>query len=355
MPSDPPIPDRQREISATGPKPELETLRAAYLDLLKLSLCDLAGAATHMVWRGEHGVFSRELPDDEQRRWRVDGSDWPLNGLTMVGLRRLDDLQACVESVVNEGVDGDLIEAGAWRGGASIMLRATLDTLGADERTVWVADSFEGFPQPEDGSEDQELELHMSAIDYLAPKLEDVQGYFARFGCARGVEFVPGFFEETMERLRGRQWSLIRLDADGYNATRVALAALYPGLAVGGYLIIDDYFHPHLPVCRRAVEDFRREYGITEPLVRIDWTGARWRRVNTAPSSPIDTGSEGRGRVRAAVPRAAAKRTGAKIPTDREVQLQIELADLQARLEALEAELGELRPTRPHSGDTVAP
>ena len=41
------------------------------------------------------------------------GSDWPFSGLTMVGLERLDDLQACVESVVADGVEGDVIEAGS--------------------------------------------------------------------------------------------------------------------------------------------------------------------------------------------------------------------------------------------------
>ena len=64
------------------------------------------------------------------------GADWPFSGLTMVGLKRLDDLQACVESVVADGVEGDVIEAGAWRGGASILARATLDSLGADDRLV---------------------------------------------------------------------------------------------------------------------------------------------------------------------------------------------------------------------------
>jgi O-methyltransferase len=338
MPTDPPIPSQPREIRATAPNSDPEGLRIAYLDLLKLSLCDLVGVATHMVWRGDGRVFSRELPDEDQRRWRVDGSDWPLNGLTMVGLRRLDDLQACVESVVGDGVAGDLIEAGAWRGGASILMRGTLDTLGAQARTVWVADSFQGFPQPRSGSEDRELDLHMSAIDFLAPSLEEVRGYFARFGFQSGVEFVPGFFEETMEQLRGRRWSVIRLDADGYNATRLALDALYPGLEVGGYLIIDDYFHFHLPVCRRAVDDFRREHGITEPIARIDWTGARWRRETEALSSPIDAGSGRGGTGRSEVPRAAATRTGRKIPSDRELQLQDELAALQARLHAMDVE-----------------
>ncbi len=55
-------------------------------------------------------VVSRELRDDE-RRIRAAGMDWPLQGLTMAGLPRLDDLQACVERVVADGVPGDLIEA----------------------------------------------------------------------------------------------------------------------------------------------------------------------------------------------------------------------------------------------------
>src|SRR5215216_5241895 len=208
-----------REIRAAGARPEGEALRTAYLDLLKLALCDLVGAATRTVtWTADRRIFSRQLTGD-QIKWRAGGRDWPLNALTMVGLRRLDDLQGCVESVVADGVDGDLIEAGAWRGGASILMRATLDTLGAHDRTVWVADSFQGFPAPEaDGDEaDRSLETEMnSASDYLAAPLETVRGYFDRFGCADGVRFVPGFFEDTMQELRGRQWSVVRLDGDTY-------------------------------------------------------------------------------------------------------------------------------------------
>ena len=64
----------------------------------------------------------------------------------MVGLNRLDDLQACVESVVRDGVEGDLIEAGTWRGGASILMRATLDSLGATDRTVLRRRLVPGLP-----------------------------------------------------------------------------------------------------------------------------------------------------------------------------------------------------------------
>ena len=72
------------------------------------------------------------------------GLDWPFSGLTMIGLVRLDDLQACIEAAVADGVEGDVIEAGTWRGGAAILARAALDSLGADERTVWVAPILSG-------------------------------------------------------------------------------------------------------------------------------------------------------------------------------------------------------------------
>src|SRR5207248_650306 len=113
-------------------------------------------------------------------------------------------------------------------------------------------------------------------FDLLAVPLPEVRANFERLGLEEGVEFVPGFFEDTLPGLVGRPWSLIRLDADTYDATQLALRCLYPGLAAGGYLIVDDY--GALEECATAVEDFRSEHGITEPIERVDWTCMRWRR-----------------------------------------------------------------------------
>ena len=265
-----------REARAGRPGPDAEGLRSAYLELLKLTLCDLAGTSTMSVGAMPDGtVMARELRG-EARRLRAAGMDWPLQGLTMVGLGRLDDLQACVEAVVRDGVEGDLIEAGAWRGGASILMRATLDSLG-DQRTVWVADSFQGFPPtaaPDAGGAD------LSAFDFLAVPLDEVRESFSRLGCEQGVEFVPGFFEETLAGLAGRRWAIVRLDADTYEPTREALATLYPSLAAGGYLIVDDY--GSFDGCRRAVDEFRDARGIAEPLEWVDSTCVRWRRSGGA-------------------------------------------------------------------------
>jgi Macrocin-O-methyltransferase (TylF) len=329
----------RREIRSVAPRADRDALRAAYLELLKLALCDLVGVSTRTVaTTGDGRLFSRELTGD-QVEWRTEGKDWPQNALTMVGLTRLDDLQRCVESVVADGVQGDLIEAGSWRGGASILMRATLDALGAHDRTVWVADSFQGFPLPESSgdAEDHDLDRDLSHNDYLAAPLEDVRGYFARFGCNDGVEFVPGFFEETLARLRGRRWAVLRLDGDTYKATRTALEALYPGLCAGGYVTVDDYHHPYVPMCRRAVDDFRREHAITEPIEQIDFSAGRWRRESEPTASLVLE------RRDAPAARTVARRKSLPIPTDRELQLADEVAALQGRLEAVQAELERLR------------
>jgi O-methyltransferase len=258
--------------------------------------------------------------------------DWPLQGLTMVGLKRLDDLQRCVESVVEDEVPGDLIEAGTWRGGASMLMRATLDTLGDETRTVWVADSFQGFPAGEGRDEE------WSAMEFLRVPAEEVRENFARLGLERGIRLHPGFFEDTLAGLSDRRWAIVRLDADTYESTMVTLEALYPGLATGGYLIVDDF--GALAECRRAVGDFRERHGIREPLEEVDWTCVRWRRED---GGPVD---EHRPAPEAAAPDPELDATPPPrphVPTFRELELVRELGSLRARLASAEKELARLR------------
>src|SRR5687768_6987084 len=50
-------------------------------------------------------------------QWQ-EGLSWPEGAETMIGRKRLDQLQQAVETVLREGIPGDLIETGVWRGGA---------------------------------------------------------------------------------------------------------------------------------------------------------------------------------------------------------------------------------------------
>jgi O-methyltransferase len=328
-----------REPRAVGPGPGTEALRRAYLDLLKLCLCDLAGTTTVSVGpRPDGAVVAREMRGDQLRARSV-GLDWPLQGITMSGLCRLDDLQSCVDSVVRDRVGGDFIEAGAWRGGATILMRAALDSLGDDgDRTVWVADSFQGFPDADgEGAGRDDVGAYLSAFDFLAVSVEEVRDNFARFGFKRGVRFLRGFFKDTLPELADRRWAIVRLDGDSYDATRVALESLYPGLSVGGYLIVDDY--GAVEECRRAVDEFRRNHGITEALEAVDWTCVRWRRGSDVPNEELEVSD---GPDKAAGQLSIAGSGSLSVPTVREVELAGEVALLRERLADAEAEIGRL-------------
>lgn len=59
-------------------------------------------------------LLVKQRPYDEQRRQL--GRDWPMLGYSMIGHRRLDNLEFCLRSVVDEGINGDFVECGVWRG-----------------------------------------------------------------------------------------------------------------------------------------------------------------------------------------------------------------------------------------------
>lgn len=199
---------------------------------------------------------------------------WPL---TMIGSRRLDNVEACMRSVVDDGVPGDFIEAGVWKGGTTIFMRGFLRAYGITDRRVYVADSFKGVPPPDETRypDDSGLDFHL--WPGLAVDLESVKGNFARLGLLdEQVEFVEGWFRDTLPALRDHRWAVVRLDGDLYESTADALENLYDGLATGGWLIIDDY---EIPACRQAVADFRSARDITEPIVEIDANGVCWRKA----------------------------------------------------------------------------
>src|SRR6516165_2563553 len=87
---------------------------------LRRVFADVTAAALRRTqWR-----LVRKNPDPARR---AAGRDWPPTAETMVGMARLDNLQVAIKTVVEEGVDGDLIETGVWRGGSTILMRAALE------------------------------------------------------------------------------------------------------------------------------------------------------------------------------------------------------------------------------------
>jgi hypothetical protein len=208
---------------------------------------------------------------------REDDEDWPAVAHTMVGMRRLVNVQHCLERVLADDVHGDFIEAGVWRGGVCIFARAVFRAYGVEDRSVWVADSFKGVPAltPESHPLDRRLNLHAKNHALGVPK-ETVRENFRRYGLLDSrVIFVDGWFAEALPRAPIRRLAVIRLDADLYCSTRDALEYLYPKLSAGGFVIVDDY---GIPACEAAVHEFRHRHAVAEPLQRIDPYSVYWQR-----------------------------------------------------------------------------
>jgi O-methyltransferase len=271
-----------------------------YFDLLKSSLCSslydesawqrITGPLRQEVGgnpikRLKRAFFRRALRSAAKRgvilirpfrynpELRQKGIDWPLFGYTMTGRDRLDRLHQCIDTILSENVPGDIVETGVWRGGSMILASALLKD---SDRKIWCCDSFEGMPVPTvQGRSFSETE-DFSDLDYLNVSLEHVKENFRRFGLLSDrVEFLKGWFSDTLPTAPIEQIALLRLDGDLYESTRDALVPLYPKVSQGGFVIVDDY--NSWEGCKQAVTEYREAHGITAPIVPIDNHAVYWR------------------------------------------------------------------------------
>lgn len=311
--------------------------KALYLDVVKRAVLNILFYETSKPSWFYGADRVPELARAFSLRRRVLGEDMPANAFSMVGLHRLDNIQSCIERAIEDGVEGDFVETGAYRGGACIFARAVLKAHGVQDRRVVACDTFTP-PKPPPGPLALALVLPavwllqlLSRIPYrpwrmwlfgLASKfdqdfppmtllttqnesllsdwidlfffflqnvtrfhqsdmskgLDAVKSYFARFGLLdEQVRFLQGFFADTIPEADWlRKVAVLRADGDTYESTIDALSLLYPKLSPGGFCIIDDY--NSFVACKHAVDEFRKEHGIDAKLERIDNLSVYWRK-----------------------------------------------------------------------------
>jgi O-methyltransferase len=282
----------------TTPTAQLSDASEMYIDLLKQVLIDY-----HRINVGEykplydnHAKWRRKpirFVDSVLRKMnyvvckkiqfthedRLNGRDWPANADTMIGMKRLNNIQYCVSEIVKHNIEGDFIETGVWRGGATIFMKALLKVMHVTDKNVWVADSFEGLPKPDDKKYAADKGDHLYMMKELAIPLETVKENFAKYGLLDDkVKFLKGWFKDTLPVAPIQKLSLLRLDGDMYESTMDALVNLYPKLAKGGFVIVDDY--GAVEACKIAIHDYRKQNGITEEIIPIDWAGVYWKKEN---------------------------------------------------------------------------
>lgn len=197
--------------------------------------------------------------------------------LTMCGDKSIDQLLEAMRTIQAEDIPGDFIEAGVWRGGLPIIMRAFLHEQKILQRKVYLADSFQGLPDELSDPKDKAAHLIMDPIHHLNCSRKQVEDSMNYFGLNdEQVVFLEGWFKDTLKGLSDEKFALIRLDGDYYESTRDAIKYLYPRLSNGGYVIIDDY---NLPVgCKKAIDEYRKENGISTPIIKINKQAVYWRK-----------------------------------------------------------------------------
>ena len=229
-----------------------------------------------------------------ESRWR-----WALHGLpspacvhalfsarrytmTMPGrCRKLWDL--CGDVFARQ-VPGGLVECGVWRGGSAAIMGLAARHAG-EPRVLHLFDSFEGLPEPDERDGAQAISYShgksggaLSSIHQCEAGVEEVRAaLLGKIGLREeGVVFHRGWFQDTVPVAAGSLGliAVLRLDGDWYESTAICLKHLYPLLASGGVLLLDDYFC--WEGCRKATDEYRAAHGITTPVVQIDEGAAYW-------------------------------------------------------------------------------
>lgn len=198
------------------------------------------------------------------------------------GPEAIVSLIRAVDYVVGNKIPGAFVECGVFMGGnIEVMIRA-LQNLKAEDRDIYLYDTFAGMPQPEprddeglDGVLKASWEAHrtnadgVSGSDWMRATVETVEARIKPLGYPRArLHFVKGLVETTIPAIIPEKIAILRLDTDFYRSTKHELEHLYPRLMPGGVLIIDDY--GAMPGARLATDEYCTENRLGWFLNRVD-------------------------------------------------------------------------------------
>ena len=201
---------------------------------------------------------------------------------TKTGDERLFALIRACKYVLKAGIPGAFVECGVWKGGSVMAMAETMIESDERERDIYLFDTFEGMPRPTEEDVDytgkkasetfDEKKIDEDSSNWGNVSLEVVKANLNLVTYPiHLLHFVKGKVENTIPKSAPDQIAFLRLDTDFYTSTKHELEHLFPRLAKGGVLIIDDY--GHYMGARKAVDEYLAENHVHILLNRIDYSG----------------------------------------------------------------------------------
>ena len=171
---------------------------------------------------------------------------------TMVHWSGLYTAYKAARYVAQNGVPGEIVECGVWKGGCSILIAETLRKYGVEDKKVYMYDTYAGPSEPTSADilmssnapakQKYESQKRNDHVDWMYSPVEEVRrNVNAANYPGENFELVEGDVQETIPSVAPADIALLRLDTDWYESTYHELEHLYPRLVVGGVIIADDY------------------------------------------------------------------------------------------------------------------
>lgn len=159
-------------------------------------------------------------------------------------------------NVIAKGVEGDIVELGCYVGTTSLFLQRLI-LQDAPAKTLHVYDSFAGLPHklPQDQSPAGE---QFKGGELAAARAQLVK-HFRRAGLRLPI-IHKGWFEDLTPNDMPERIGFAFLDGDFYGSILASLRVVWPRLAPGATVVIDDYQTEALPGVRQAVKEWSHNH-----------------------------------------------------------------------------------------------
>ena len=196
---------------------------------------------------------------------------------SLLTVQRLSCLVLAARRIAQHKIEGDVVECGVAAGGSSIVIMRSL-LLNDSVRDVYLYDTYKGMPEPCKYDRKTRDITHAKTIyaekEHWSEHSQKAVRKAIQDKCPcypfERIRFIEGKVEDTIPGVIPDKIALLHLDTDFYESTKHELEHLFPRLAVGGVLILDDY--GAWSGAQRATDEYIKAHDIKIFLAPTDYT-----------------------------------------------------------------------------------
>ena len=158
--------------------------------------------------------------------------------------------------VLQNNTDGDVVELGCYEGTSALFEARVMQQLAPDKK-LWLYDSFEGLP------EKTQQDIAALGADFKGGELKASKRQLQRNFIKADLplpEVTRAWFYELDPSDLPDTICFAFLDGDFYESIMDSLKLVWPKMAAGGVIVVDDYQNAALPGAAHAVNEFAARY-----------------------------------------------------------------------------------------------